>query len=121
MNIKSILSRYALLICFPIVGLSQPTKTLTEPSILPSMTFTIGDRDNDQTDFDHSETLNLVIADYTCEDGGEHPLLQGGGGQSTLVFLLGRQPQILEMPSKLQLMQKRFMFIISQTVKRAHC
>lgn len=86
MNIKSILSRYALLICFPIVGLSQPTKTLTEPSILPSMTFTIGDRDNDQTDFDHNETLNLVIADYTCEDGGEHPLLQGGGGQSTLGF-----------------------------------
>ena len=83
MNIKSILSPYVLLICFPIVGLSQPTKTLTEPSVLPSMTFTIGDRDNDQTDFDHGEVFALVIIDYNCENG-DVTLLIEGRGQSPL-------------------------------------
>lgn len=83
MNIKSILSRYVLLICFSFVGLSQPTKTLTEPSILPSMTFTIGDRDNDQTDFDHGELSALFIGGYSCEGGGTVYLLLEGSGQST--------------------------------------
>ena len=82
MNIKSTLSRYVFLVCFPFVGLSQPTKTLTEPSILPSISFTVGDRDNDQTDFDHGESLGLLIKGM-C-DVSEILLLIGGNSQSNL-------------------------------------
>lgn len=82
MNIKSILSFYVFLVCFPLMGLSQPTKTLTEPSILPSISFTVGDRDNDQTDFDHGESLGLLIKGM-CDDS-EVLLLIGGNSQSRL-------------------------------------
>ena len=81
MNIKSILPFYVFLVSFSFVGLSQPTKTLTGPSILPSISFTAGDRDNDQTDFDHGESLGLLVKGL-C-DSGEILLLIGGSSQSS--------------------------------------
>lgn len=78
--------------CFFIIGLgfaqAQLTlpKTLDDPGRLPDITYTIGDRDNDNSiDADHDESASVQFKG-DCIETVEHLLLNAGNPQSTFGY-----------------------------------
>jgi len=64
------------------VALSIPTKTLNDPSTLPSLTFTVGaDKTQDDIDFAHGETFVILLFESMC-DGVLETLSFLGANQS---------------------------------------
>jgi len=50
------------------VAQSIPTKTLNDPSTLPSMSFTVGaDKTQDDIDFAYGEVLTTILNETTCD------------------------------------------------------